>query len=33
MILGECSAHGESVSNLVYKISLIPYVEREHIGG
>lgn len=33
MILGECSAHGESESNIVYKIALIPYVAGESIGG
>lgn len=33
MILGECSAHGESVSNVVYKIALIPYVAGETMGG
>lgn len=33
MMFGECSANGAGVSNVVYKISLIPYASQEVIGG
>ena len=33
MTFGECSADGEGVSNVVYKISLVPYADKEVTGG
>lgn len=33
MIFGECTASGAGVSNVVYKVSLLPYAGRETIGG
>lgn len=33
MIFGECTASGAGVSNVVYKVSLLPHGARETIGG
>ena len=33
MMFGECSASGAGVSNIVYKVSLLPFAAQEVIGG
>ena len=33
MIFGECTASGAGVSNVVYKVSLLPYAAAETVGG
>lgn len=33
MMFGECSANGAGVSNVVYRVSLIPYAAAETVGG